>query len=206
MCPSRPPSPGTSVDLTMKPPISKPPSSSCGARGLRDSGFTLIELIIVLSLLGLFLGAVQETFIHGLRIVDAADERSEVDSELAWGLERLSREVAQAKTFTTATASRMVLTVDLNQDGTDETVDYLLSNGQVLRQESNRQVVLVRNAQALTFSYVDLDGNTLSVPVASGSLDDIRLVQVSVTGDLEDETVAMTTAMFVRNLFYAGAT
>lgn len=169
------------------------------------AGFSILELMLVMSLLGLFLGAVQETFLHGLRIVDVADERAEVHSELAWGLERLSRELAQAKTFTTADASQVVFTVDLNQDGTDETVEFVLSSGQVRRQESGQQAVLVRNAQSLTFSYLDLDGNTLSTPVASGSLDDIRAIRVSLTGDLEEETISLATAIFVRNLFYAGA-
>lgn len=182
MCPSRRPSPAT-----------------------KTRGLTLLELMIAMSLMGLLLAAVQEAFIHGLRIVEVDDERSEVHSELAWALERWSREVAQAKTFTTAEDSRLVVTVDLNQDSTDETVEFVLSSGRLLRQEAGRQVVLVRNVQSLAFAYLDLDGTPLSTPVASGSLDDIRVVRVSLTGDVEDETVSLASAVFVRNLFYAGA-
>jgi len=161
--------------------------------------------MIVLVLSSLFLGAVYETFIHGLRVVDAADERAEVDTELAWALDRVTRELAQAITFTTADSSRVVFSVDLNDDGTRETVEVVLSSGRLVRNESGREVVVVRNAQAVSFSYLDLDGNALSTPVASGSLDDIRVIRLSVTGDVEDETVTIASSAFVRNLFYAGA-
>ncbi|MBI3011058.1 MAG: prepilin-type N-terminal cleavage/methylation domain-containing protein [Candidatus Omnitrophica bacterium] len=171
----------------------------------RPAGFSLIELMVVLGVAGIFLVAVQESVIHGLRVVDVTDEREEVQEELAFSFERLTRELAQAITFTTADATQVVFTVDLNEDDSAETVDYSLSNGQLVRTESGTSVSVVKNAQSVSFAYTDLDGNSLSTPVASGSMDDIRVVTVSVTADLEDETITVPTAVFVRNLFYAGS-
>lgn len=161
-------------------------------------GFTVIELMLVTVLLAIFFGAVYETAIAGLRTVDAADEREEIRGQLAATLDRLTRELALCDNVDAATDSRFQCdTPSVN----NVEYTYSSSNDELTRDDAAVSArIVLRNATAWDFDYVDSAGAALSTPVAGASEDTIRIVQVTATAALDAETLSMTSAVYLRNM------
>ena len=62
--------------------------SACGPIvRVSERGLSLLELLIVVSLLSIFIGTVYESVVVGLRTVNAADEREDIRQQLAGALD-----------------------------------------------------------------------------------------------------------------------
>ena len=168
-------------------------------RQVKDKrGFTLLEVLIVVILFGLFVGTVQETVVVGLRQVSAADKREEIRQRLASALDRLTREISMADNVNVAQSGRFQFdTPSVNN------VDYVYDSaaGTLSRDDAiSPLAVIVRNATSLDFNYFDASGAQLSEPVAGASEDTIRLVQVVATVTKDSETITVASAAFLRNM------
>lgn len=173
-----------------------------GARRRRaESGFSLLELFITMSLIGLFLGAVQESLVVGLRAANAADEREDVRLQVSNALDRLIRESSLASNVTRANDQQFQFDADLDGNGTTETaITYEVLNGDLQRSLGGTSVTLIRDLSTLDFDYVDLNGTTMSTPVnPQSNRDTIRLVQVTITATKDGETLSVADAAYLRN-------
>ena len=116
-------------------------SGRCGQTS--EQGFSLLELFIVISLLGVFVVGIYQTVIVGLRVVDDADDRAGLRQQVLHTLDRFTREVGMAKVVDTAKASEFQFDADFDGDGDSEDTEtnilYQVSNTDVLerKQESN---------------------------------------------------------------------
>ncbi len=170
------------------------------ARGAHARGVLLLEVMIVLVLVGVFGIVLYETVITGLRTVSAADDREEVRQQLTNALERLMREASVARDVGSAADHTFQFDADTDGNGMVETnIEYRLSSGALERSNSGTIVPLVRGVTALDFDYVDLNGSTMSTPVAVGLRDTIRVVQMTITATRDNETIALASAAFLRN-------
>ncbi len=164
------------------------------------AGFSLIELFIVMSLVGIFFSAVYESVIIGLRTVNASDERENIRFQLARALDQLTREASVASNVDSAQDQRLQIDADLDGNGsTENNVNYQVQNGDLERVYNGATVVLVPDLTSLDFDYVDLNGTAMTTPVGSGSLHDIRIVQITATVTKDQETVSLTSAVYLRN-------
>lgn len=166
-----------------------------------DEGFSLLELFIVMTLLGLFLGASQESIVVGLRATNAADERENIRLQLANALDRLTREASLASGVFSATDQRFQFDADLDGDGTAETgINYQLQGTSLNRSLGGTTVTLVTGVTALDFDYLDSTGASLSAPVTPQSeRDKVRIAQVSITATRDTETISVAEAACLRN-------
>ena len=165
-----------------------------------ERGFSLLELFVVLSLLGIFLAAVQESLLVGLRAVNAADEREDIRMQLSNALDRLIREVSMANNVDTAQDQQLQFDADLNGDGTTENdILYQVSGGDLQRTYNGATVTLVRDLSSLDFDYTDLNGSALTTPVTGASLDILRLVQITATTAKDAETLSLADSAYLRN-------
>jgi len=170
-----------------------------------NRGLSIIELLVVVSLFSIFAAAVHETVITGLRTVNAADEREDVRQQLANTLERFTREASVASTVRTAQDARFRFDGDLDGDGTVEStgeqfIDYRENSGEFTRgAQSVSTLTIIRDLTSVEYAYVDLNGSTMSTPVSGGDLDDIRVVQVTITAAQDQEVISVTGAVYLRN-------
>jgi prepilin-type N-terminal cleavage/methylation domain-containing protein len=196
-------------------------------RGHRsDDGFTLVELVIVMSLLAMVLGAAYFVLNSVQTMSAKVSAREEASTNATGAIRRMTREVRQAEELLTAEGDgvfksnlpqTMSFYVDLNSDGTPERVTYYVS-GRVLYRtqaaatvtdptatdfgsESTPVVILGNLDPSWTpniFSYYD-NGNPPST-VSSSSSEDVAAVGITVVvlGGSGPTTATATSSTLVR--------
>ena len=162
----------------------------------RSGGLSLIELLIVISLLSIFIAAVYESVIVGLRVVSAADSRETLRQQLAVALDRLTRDISVANDVDAAQNGRFQFdTPDVN------TVDYVYSGSSLSRDDAaSSQVTILNNISSFDFNYFDSAGTQLSEPVSGPLEDTIRLVQILITVTKNNETLTLASAVYLRSI------
>jgi type II secretory pathway pseudopilin PulG len=169
-----------------------------------ERGFSLLELFVVLSLSGLFIGAVQETLITALRTVDSARRREDIRLQLARALDRLTREASYASEIDTMSSTRFQFDADIDRDGTlenvssgadpDETdIEYRDLAGDFVRRDSKGDLPLVSDLTSVTYEYLDASGNATSTAA------DVRIVQIAIGATSGSETISLAGAVYLRN-------
>ena len=162
-----------------------------------ERGLSLLELLIVMTLLAIFVSAVYESVIVGVRAANAADEREDIRLQLASALDRLTREASVASTVHTATSDEFKFDADVDGDGATETnIRYRVQNGDLERSIGGTTVTLVTDLTTLSFTYLDLNNNAWT----SGAESDIRVVQASLTATKDTETLSVASAAYLRNM------
>jgi prepilin-type N-terminal cleavage/methylation domain-containing protein len=141
-------------------------------------GFSLIEFIIVITVLAVITSLAISLLVA---IADAwvlHRQRRQMTEAGQIAIDRMAREIRRVRdrnSFTTAAASSLRFT---DIDSTDITFDL---SGTTLRRTLGGVTInpLADNVSALTFTYYDSAGATLSAPVATPS--NIRRIQVDIT-------------------------
>ncbi len=168
-----------------------------------ERGFSLVELFLVLSLLTVFMGAIYETVIVGLRVAGGADTRENLRRQLAGALDRVTREGSLASNVDNAEGQRFQFDADLDGDGnTENNINYQVTGGALQRTYSGTTVTLIASTALPSppaFNYTDLNGADMGTPVSSGNRHNIRVVRVTATVSSGNETISMTTAAYLRN-------
>ena len=166
-----------------------------------ERGLTLLELIVVVVLLSIFIGAVYDVVIIGLRTAHASDEREEIRQELSNALDLLTREASLASNLDNAEDQRLQFDADLDGNGTTENnINYQVSSGDLQRVYNGVTVTLVKDLSALDFNYTDSGGANMTTPVTTQALrDTIRVVQVTITATKDNETISLASAAYLRN-------
>lgn len=80
-----------------------------------EGGFTLIEMLVVMSILSLVLGAIVVIFVSGIRAQKDATDRLVAQQEARIAVDRLRREVHCARTVTLSTTGDHQVTLDFPQ-------------------------------------------------------------------------------------------
>lgn len=164
--------------------------------------FTLIELVIAVVLISIFVISVFGTFRLGLTVWGTALDRAHIRQDSHAAIERMTRELSQANSITSAAAAQITFLADLDDNGSDETIVYSLSSGNLLRAEGSVTVVLARNVQSLAFTYTDLNNNVLTPPGGTDSQaerDTIRVVGVALGMARNNDTFTVSTSIHARN-------
>lgn len=157
-------------------------------------GLSLIEVMVVISMLGIFLGAVYETVIAGLRTMSAVDDREEIRLRLTSALDRLTREASTASNLDVAQTAQ----VQFDTPSVNNVVyTYTSGTGILTRDDASSPLVtILRNLTAFNFEYL----NCLGAVYGSGNIDTIRVVRASATVTQGSETVSVWSAAYLRNM------
>ena len=164
-----------------------------------NAGFSLLELLIAISLMGLFLGTMQESLMTGLRAVASADDREQIRQQLAGALERFARDASHASNVDRAQTDEVQFdTPSVN----NVDYDYDSSAGTLTRDDANSSsMTILRNLTAFDFDYVDCQGTLYTGTVSGSSTEDsLRVVQVVATVTRDQETISVAQAVFLRNM------
>lgn len=158
------------------------------------SGFTLIELAFVITLVGMVTLTVAITLAPMLNSWTVDRPRLEATASINYAVDRIASELAQLKD----PLSVMAATTTSFQfvDGSNSNISYTLSGTNLMRNAN----VLARNVQQLSFSYWDINNQTLAVPTVAPATTNIWRVLVKVTGLSAGQTLKMEAEIHPRNL------
>lgn len=174
-----------------------------------DSGFTLVELLVVIVLLGIA-GTIFLTTVVGATQVDTRTRaRADVQQEITLSMQRLTKQVRVAAPLVSVADHQLVADVYPTAAGTvRHRFTYTVATGQLTEQlqvfspatsntaSSTTSRVLARDLQVTTPSFAALDragvATTLPLKVAS--------INVRLTGKAKDgKALPVTTDVFLRN-------
>jgi len=163
----------------------------------RERGFTLIEILISLAIVGIVMGAIYSTYYSQQKSYMVQEQVAEAQQNLRAALYYLEREIRMAGYDPTGGANAKILTAQPNtirftMDLTDnagtggpdkdtldanEDITYRLTAGVLERKSSTSAVSfspVANNIEALNFVYLDGNGAVTANPLA------IRAVQITV--------------------------
>jgi len=93
---------------------------------IKDKGLTLIELLVTTTMMSVLVFTVGYTFVIGLKLWDQGYNRSDIRTDISQALELVSKNLRQAKSIDTITASSITFTADLGSG--DDTYRVYLYN------------------------------------------------------------------------------
>lgn len=165
---------------------------------MKKRGFTLVELVLVLGLLGVMIGVLAPWLINSVRSYDLITTRRTMLGQVRAGFDRMIREVrlipGQSQIIATSATSFQF------QYPTGTSITYSLSGTNLMRNSD----VLIPNVTSLSFTYYDQSGNTTTTPA------NVRSVTMQVTATTTSSATPYTvrTRVFIRNTgnYYANYT
>ena len=154
----------------------------------RVSGFTLIEMVFVIVIMGIMSVVIGDILFQGYQTLNTSKNISEASWQGFIALERMANDIhtiRSAGNISTVTSSQFAF-VDVN--GT--TVTYQLSGTSLLR---NSQI-LASGVQSLSFSYLNANGST------TATASQVRYITVSLTLTQGPMSLAMSTLVGTRGM------
>ena len=127
------------------------------------AGFTLIELMIYLAILSVITVVVADAFLILNKGKGGVEDKSELNSNLRFVIERMKRDVSSASSLTTpnttaATSSSLVLVVGANS------ISYTITNDRIARQVDAQPVEYISSDKVkITSLYFNRLENTNTV-------------------------------------------
>ena len=164
---------------------------------MRKNGFTLIELVVVISVVGIISTIVGSMLLGTIKAWTFKFNRNDIlwDSRLA--IDRMTREIRTIRnttSVTTASSSQFRFIDAGNND-----ITYSMSSTNLNRTENGAANLLAENVSSLVFTYYDTNGNTIAVPTVSPAATNIRRVRINLTLTKNGENVYLRSEASTRN-------
>ena len=162
-----------------------------------SKGFTLIELIIVIVIVAIIAGAVSFVMLGAIDAWTFKFNRSDLLWDARLAMNRMTREIREVKNrakVTTADSSEFRFENINNLD-----ITYDLNGTDLERTEDGTSNVLAEDVSALSFTYFDADGATITTPDVAPGATDIRRVRINLTLTKNGEDVYFQSESVPRN-------
>ena len=164
---------------------------------MRKNGFTLIELVVVISVVGIISTIVGSILLGAIDAWTFKFNRNDIlwDSRLA--IDRMTREIRtirNATSVTTASSSQLRFIDAGNKD-----ITYSMSSTNLNRTENGTVNLLAENVSSLAFTYYDANDAVIPAPAVSPSATDIRRVRINFTFTKNNENVYLRSDASTRN-------
>lgn len=164
----------------------------------RQAGFTLVEIIITIVIIGIIASIAANIILQGARIYSTEDSRSNVHYQARLAVERMAREIrmirsASATDITTGTMSATNLQFyDVNNNN----IQFQRTGASAPYTITRNGIILANNVQSMTLSYWQLNGTTA---VTAATITSLWFVDISVTVQQGTETLQVQTRVHPMN-------
>lgn len=169
-----------------------------------EGGFTLVELLVVMVIMGIIGAFTMSSLVEGLQISNEADRRVQTLTDLQQAGQRVSRELRMACHVEAVAADKAV--VDILRDGTryrysfavdasatlSADIDTVALDGTTSDDRTARIAGEIANATSL-FTFRDGSGATTTVP------SEVRDVTLTLERFANDDRVTWTADLHLRN-------
>lgn len=158
------------------------------------AGMTLIELVIVITIFAI-LGAIFSQFlVEAYRGAASSNDLATVDWQARITLERLKRDLREARSATSADLTMSPSSQITFTDVSGNAITYARSGNTLTRQVgAGSAQALAENVTGLTFSYRDLNS------AVTATVGDVRLITADITMTLRDVTRTYRFTVYPRN-------
>lgn len=174
-----------------------------------DDGFTMVELLVVMLIMGVIGAFTMSSLVQGLQTSNEADVRVQALTELQRAGQRVSRELRMACHVEAASADRVVVDIlrgdppvryrySFTVDGEtlEADVDTVASDGTTTTDfRIDRIAEGITNAGAL-FTYRDAAGAVMTAPVVPSEVRDVTL---TLERSANDDLLTWTADLHLRN-------
>lgn len=172
-----------------------------GVRPDSDSGFTLVELLVVMLIMGVVGAFTATSLVQGLQTSNEADRRVQALTDLQQAGQRVSRELRMACHVETALADQVA--VDILRDGTRWRYDFAVDSRTLsadISTVASDGTVSFDHTNRIAEDIVDLhlefrDGAGAPTTVTS----QVRDVKLTLERATQDDTVTWSTDLHLRN-------
>jgi prepilin-type N-terminal cleavage/methylation domain-containing protein len=163
-------------------------------------GFTLVEIIVAIVLVGTIAGIAAMIILQGTRSYSDEQSRSDIHYQARLATERIAREVRLVRSCAdvtpTVNPSTTLTFTDINGAG----ITFSRTVGNDLMRNAD---VVAQNVTALQISYLDISGTATASPgpTCGTAPTDTWLIQISltVTDPQTAQSVSMLTRVYPRN-------
>ncbi len=145
-----------------------------------NSGFTLVELLIGMSLSLMVLTAVLSSYLFMGRNLVRLVNQQEIETESRRTLLYFAQDVRMASSLSGPSATGVTFTVPTSGGTTTVAWSYSSANGTLTRTPATGTAqVLINNLQSCAFSYYNIAGNSVTDYVNSVSLSNMRRIALA---------------------------
>jgi len=164
---------------------------------MRKNGFTLIELVVVISVAGIVSIIIGSMLLGTIKAWTFKFNRNDIlwDSRLA--IDRMTREIRAIRDDTSVTTASSSQFRFIDAAGND--ITYSMSSTNLNRTENGTANLLAENVSSMALTYYDTNGNTIAVPAVSPAATNIRRVRINFTLTKNGENVYLQSEASARN-------
>lgn len=157
----------------------------------QEQGFTLIELILAIVIVGIIAIAITAAFAPTMRVSVAVDTRKEALQGGRLAIERMIREIREARSIAAGfTATSLTFT-----NAASSTITYSLSGASLQRIVGGVPSDITCCVQGLTLTYLKKDGSAATLPA------DVWRIRADLQIKVGDETVELRSEVNPRNIY-----
>lgn len=180
----------SSRDLIPLTLILSPPGRGKGEGDFRskgEGGFTLIELILVIVIVGIIAVGITASFVPTMKVSVLVDTRKEALQGGRIAMERMLREIREARAISAGfTAASLTFT-----NAAGSTTSYAVSGTSLQRNGTD----LTCCVDTMTLTYLDKNGNSTTDPLL------VWRIQADLQVKVGDETVELRSEVNPRNIY-----
>lgn len=161
-------------------------------RTSKSNGFTLVEIVITIVLIGILSGVAAMIIMQGVRAYSDEQSRSDVHYQARLAVERMAREIRQIRSRTdisTWTDTNMRFT-----DASGNVVGFEHVGSNINRWDGATDTVLASGITPFDYNYFQQDGTT-----PAGAVANIWFVEITFTSQQGSESAQMRTKVHPRN-------
>lgn len=166
---------------------------------LREKSFTLIELIIVITILGIIAGVGLPLTLQLIDSFSYSLYRRDLSESADAALRRMSREIRRLRDDSSVNIASATTYAFVVNEGT---IQFQLNGNDLERSFDGNTDALISDVSFFSFKYLDDEGSVIAAPLVSPDKTDIKFIEINMTLFSGDNTIYYIDRIRPRNVVH----